>query len=139
MRVLRQKICDCQGFSVIALQLPPKRFSVAEEVIRVPPKYEMLHRRRYTEPDGNDRDRQELNLQIALGRSLIVVKGWSAPEREPVLLRAQELADQVKDDSKLTETLLALAYFACTIANPASRGSSRSALWLWPTKPRRKP
>jgi hypothetical protein len=90
-------------------------------------------------PDGNDRDRQELNLQIALGRSLIVVKGWSAPEREPVLLRAQELADRVKDDSKLTETLLALAYFACTIANPASRGSSRSALWLWPTKPRRKP
>jgi len=62
-------------------------------------------------PDGNDRDRQELNLQIALGRSLIVVKGWSAPEREPVLLRAQELADRVKDDSKLTETLLALAYF----------------------------
>jgi predicted ATPase len=62
-------------------------------------------------PNGEGRDRQEVDLQIALGRSLIVVKGWPASEREPVLLRAQELCERLAEDTKLTETLLAQAFF----------------------------
>jgi tetratricopeptide (TPR) repeat protein len=62
-------------------------------------------------PNGDERDRQEIDLQMALGRSLVFMRGWSAPEREPVLLRAQELCERLGDSSKLTEALLALAFF----------------------------
>jgi len=62
-------------------------------------------------PDTDDRARRELDLQIALGRSLIVAKGWSAPERERVLIRAQELCERLGESTKLTEALLALVFF----------------------------
>jgi tetratricopeptide (TPR) repeat protein len=62
-------------------------------------------------PDGDDRDRQELDLQIALGRSLIVVKGGPAPEREPALVRAQDLGERLGENWKLTGVLLALGLF----------------------------
>ncbi len=48
-------------------------------------------------PDDAARARQELTVLSALGRSLGVVKGWSAPELEPVYARARELCAQIRD------------------------------------------
>jgi tetratricopeptide (TPR) repeat protein len=61
--------------------------------------------------DAGDRARQELDLETALGRSLIVVRGWPAPEREPVLVRAQELSERLGENTELIEALLALTFF----------------------------
>ncbi|HSA81075.1 MAG TPA: hypothetical protein VLE23_09640 [Geminicoccaceae bacterium] len=52
-------------------------------------------------PDSSARDRQELDLQIALGSPLIVIKGYAAPEVEQAYLRAQELSRRVRDVSQL--------------------------------------
>jgi tetratricopeptide (TPR) repeat protein len=61
-------------------------------------------------PDGTDRDRQELNLQMELGWTLLVLNPAS-PERERALLRAQQLSEKLGDTSRLMETMLALGYF----------------------------
>jgi class 3 adenylate cyclase/tetratricopeptide (TPR) repeat protein len=65
-------------------------------------------------PDGASRDRQELDLQMALGWSLFMAVGPLAPEREPALLRACELAEQLRDDTRLMEVLLTLAHLRCS-------------------------
>ncbi len=65
-------------------------------------------------PDGADRDRQELDVQIILAQSLFVARGPGAPEREPVLTRARELSERLRDNAKLIEALLALASFHLT-------------------------
>jgi class 3 adenylate cyclase len=62
-------------------------------------------------PEGVDRDRREVDLQMALGWSLYVGRGPQAPQRESVLLRAQELSERLGDSSKLMEVLLAVALF----------------------------
>jgi class 3 adenylate cyclase len=62
-------------------------------------------------PEGFDRDRQELDLQMALGTSLFAIKGAGAAEREVTLLRAIQLAEQLGDNAKLMEALLALGFF----------------------------
>ncbi len=61
-------------------------------------------------PDGAARDRQELDLQMALSWSLFVTGRFRAPELEPALVRACELAEQLGENAKLMEALLALAY-----------------------------
>ena len=61
-------------------------------------------------PDGLARDRQELDLQIALSWSVALVTGLRAPEREFALVRARELGEHLGDDAKLMELLLALAH-----------------------------
>src|SRR5262249_4607513 len=60
-------------------------------------------------PDGAPRDRQELDLQMALSWSLYVARGPRAPEREHALIRARELCERLGDGAKLMEALLALA------------------------------
>ena len=62
-------------------------------------------------PAGEDRDRQELDLQMALGWFLFVARGPLVPERESALVRARELCEQLGDNAKLMEALLALAHF----------------------------
>jgi len=66
-------------------------------------------------PDGTVRDRQELDLQLALSWSLHVargslVPGSLAPERASALVRARELCEGLGDKAKLMEGLLALAH-----------------------------
>ena len=61
-------------------------------------------------PDGATRDSQELDLQMALSWSSFMVRGPRAPEREPALVRARELCEQLGDNAKLKEVLLALAH-----------------------------
>jgi tetratricopeptide (TPR) repeat protein len=62
-------------------------------------------------PDGAARDNQELDLQMALSWSLFVARGAGAPERESALVRARELGEQLGDNARLMEALLALAYY----------------------------
>jgi tetratricopeptide (TPR) repeat protein len=61
-------------------------------------------------PESVDRDRQELDLQMALNWSLSVLNPVD-PEREPVLIRARELSDQLGEDAKQMEVLLQLGLF----------------------------
>jgi tetratricopeptide (TPR) repeat protein len=61
-------------------------------------------------PEGADRDRQELDLQIALSWSLFVANGPRAHGRELALARSRELCEELGDDAKLMEVLLALAH-----------------------------
>jgi class 3 adenylate cyclase/tetratricopeptide (TPR) repeat protein len=61
-------------------------------------------------PDSADRGRQEFDLQLALDWSLSVVNQLD-PEREPVLIRARELSEQLGEDAEQMEALLQLADF----------------------------
>ncbi len=61
-------------------------------------------------PDAAARDRQELELQMALSWSLFVTQRFRAPELESALVRACELGEQLGENAKLMEALLALAY-----------------------------
>jgi class 3 adenylate cyclase/tetratricopeptide (TPR) repeat protein len=62
-------------------------------------------------PDGAARDNQELDLQLALDWSLFVARGPRAsPERESALSRARELCEQLEENARLMEVLLALAH-----------------------------
>ncbi len=58
-------------------------------------------------PAGVDRDRQELDLLTTLAWLLHVVDPGS-PQRQTLLLRARELCEQVGDNVRLTEVLMAL-------------------------------
>ena len=52
-------------------------------------------------PGSSARDRQELDLQIALGSPLIVTMGYAAPEVEQAYLRAQKLGRRIGDVPQL--------------------------------------
>ncbi len=58
--------------------------------------------------DSADRTRQEFDLQMALGWSLFILNPVD-PEREPVLIRALELCEQLGEDTEQTGVLLQLA------------------------------
>jgi tetratricopeptide (TPR) repeat protein len=61
-------------------------------------------------PKGAARDRQELDLQMTLNWSLFVAVGLRAPERESALVRARQLCEQLGDNARLMEVLLAMAH-----------------------------
>jgi DNA-binding winged helix-turn-helix (wHTH) protein/tetratricopeptide (TPR) repeat protein len=61
-------------------------------------------------PAGAGRDSLELDLQMALSWSSFVARGPRAPQRESTLVRARELCEQLGENSKLMEVLLALAH-----------------------------
>jgi predicted ATPase/class 3 adenylate cyclase len=62
-------------------------------------------------PDTSERDHQELTLQMGLGRSLMLAKGYAAPELESVYLRAQRLCEQAGDTRRLIGASTALWCF----------------------------
>jgi hypothetical protein len=47
-------------------------------------------------PAGIERDKAELELQVALGFSLIAVRGWAASEVMDALARVRELGAVVR-------------------------------------------
>ena len=57
-------------------------------------------------PADSARSHQELRLQIALGASLAAVKGFAAPELEPIYQRSRELSIALGDGSQLIQVLL---------------------------------
>jgi len=62
-------------------------------------------------PDTRERDQQELTLQTALGAALIAVKGYAAPEVEPVYARARELCHRLGETPLLFRVLGGLSAF----------------------------
>lgn len=56
-------------------------------------------------PNSHSRDEREFDLRIALGASLLTVKGWSAPEVEKNYERAQKLGEHTGDIRKLFAAL----------------------------------
>jgi adenylate cyclase len=59
-------------------------------------------------PDGSDRLQRELLLQLALGWSSYIVKGWGARETEQAYTRARELCAQLGDPAELFPALFGL-------------------------------
>ena len=59
-------------------------------------------------PPSESRDRYEFDLRIALGASLLTVKGWSAPKVEKNYERAQELSAHTGDIRKFFAALRGL-------------------------------
>ena len=68
------------------------RSAYSEAVTRLSSALELLKQL----PDDDARARQELAVQSVLGQSLALVKGWAAPELEPVYARARELCAQLR-------------------------------------------
>jgi predicted ATPase len=64
-----------------------------------------------TIPETSERARRELDLQIALGVPLVHAKGHAAPEVEVAYTRAQELCEQVGEESQRFQVLLGLRRF----------------------------
>ncbi|MBI3800645.1 MAG: AAA family ATPase [Deltaproteobacteria bacterium] len=62
-------------------------------------------------PDTPERTQQELDLQIALGPTLMSIKGYAAPEVERTYARAQELCRQIEEVSQLFRALWGLRRF----------------------------
>ena len=60
---------------------------------------------------GPQRIQQELGLQMIRGQALRLMKGWSAPEIEPVFARARELCHQLNDPPELFPVLWAITLF----------------------------
>lgn len=52
-------------------------------------------------PDTPERQRQELDLQVALGAALIATHGYTAPETDRAFDRARELCERVGETSQL--------------------------------------
>jgi predicted ATPase len=61
-----------------------------------------------TLPDTPERAQHELTLQIALGASLLITKGYGAPDVEHAYNRARVLCQQVGDMAQLSRVLFAL-------------------------------
>ena len=55
--------------------------------------------------DGDERDRREVELLIALGPVLVGTEGYSNPEVEQVYARARELCEQLGGDARLRFTV----------------------------------
>jgi class 3 adenylate cyclase/predicted ATPase len=64
-----------------------------------------------TQPDTSERVQQELALQVALGGSLMAIKGYAAPEAGKAYARARELCRQVGETPQLFSVLGGLAAF----------------------------
>lgn len=62
-------------------------------------------------PDGLERARKELTLQITLGTPLMAIKGYHAPEVERTYTRAEELCRQVGETPDLFSALWGLWLF----------------------------
>ena len=75
-------------------------------------------------PDDVERDRRELELQLAIGPALLAVKGWAAPETERAYTRARELCDRLGDAPELAPALFGM-YAMCLV-----RGEVSSAIAL---------
>src|SRR5215475_438096 len=56
----------------------------------------------------NKREAKELTLQLAVGTTLMVLKGHTAPELERIYIRARELGQQVGDSQQRFRALLGL-------------------------------
>ena len=84
-----------------------------------------------TLPETPERMQQELELQLALGSPMMIVKSQAAPEVEPVYRRAHELAERLGDRARGFAALMGLARFAISAGRlGAAREVAEQALAL---------
>jgi class 3 adenylate cyclase/predicted ATPase len=62
-------------------------------------------------PEGEQRDRRELALQLAIAGALFMAKGWASSSTGDAYTRAQELCWRVGDTSEVVATLTGLFLF----------------------------
>jgi tRNA A-37 threonylcarbamoyl transferase component Bud32/predicted ATPase len=62
-------------------------------------------------PQGPDRYRLELDLEMARGPALLITRGYASPEVERTYARAQELTGKVGDAAQLLSVLVGLFYY----------------------------
>ena len=59
-------------------------------------------------PDNRERDKQELDLQLALSSPLNAARGYTAPDLEATLDRARLLGEELQEDDKVIQSLWGL-------------------------------
>ncbi|MDJ0848267.1 MAG: TOMM system kinase/cyclase fusion protein [Myxococcota bacterium] len=64
-----------------------------------------------TLPEGAERNRQELELQLALGPSLTATRGYGDPELERAFGRARELCGEIGESAELVRALVGLSLY----------------------------
>ena len=90
-----------------AAQLALARSAAAEAIDQLSRGLEILQ----SLPEGPERDRRELDLQVALGSASLAAKGWGSPEMGRVYTRAYELCQTVDDVRQRVLTLYGLFLF----------------------------
>ncbi len=75
-------------------------------------------------PDGPDRDRSELRLQLALTAPLIAISGYSGTETLAAYRRARALCERLADDAPLLPLLY--GEWANNLVGPADQSASRA-------------
>ncbi|HYM31920.1 MAG TPA: AAA family ATPase [Candidatus Cybelea sp.] len=78
-------------YALVAAQRAAARFANAESIKHYAAARELLG----TMPEGRERDRRELDLQIGLGVPMLAAKGYAAQEVEDVYARARELCTRI--------------------------------------------
>jgi len=81
-----------------------QRSAYSDAINRLTGAIDRLHR----QPDIHERAQRELLLQLALGTTLIAVKGFAAPEAERAYTRARELCARLGDPPELFPALFGL-------------------------------
>jgi predicted ATPase len=86
-------------------------------------------------PDSAAGNLRELDLQMALSWSLYLARGPRAPEREPALVRARELGEQLGDSARLMEALFGLAHLRVNLRDFELARELAERVMAWPRKP----
>jgi TOMM system kinase/cyclase fusion protein len=101
------RVEDAIGHYQRAGELSMERSAQAEAIEHLSRALALLATLRET----SERDQHELQLQLALGASLIAVKGHGHPESKRVHERALELCEQVGEAPELVRALVGLSMF----------------------------
>jgi DNA-binding winged helix-turn-helix (wHTH) protein/tetratricopeptide (TPR) repeat protein len=59
-------------------------------------------------PQSQERDHRELQIQVALGSTLIVIQGWASSETERAYTRARELCERLSESPNHFSTLFGI-------------------------------
>ena len=70
-------------------------------------------------PEGAERDRLELNLQVTLGGAQLAARGWAAPETGRAYGRARELCEQLGETRQAFPVLWGLTVFHINCGEPS--------------------
>jgi predicted ATPase len=79
-------------------------------------------------PEGEERDRQELELQVALGVALVAARGQPAPETGRAYTRARDLAQRLGETQALLRALYGLNSHHGSRADVASASEAAATL-----------
>ena len=71
-----------------------------------------------SQPEGTERERREVALQLALGASLVAVRGFAHRETETAYARSWELAERVDDASHRAVARIGLSVLSISRGDP---------------------